>query len=573
MTQEYRNVLVIDDDLLTTELIKEILETDGYTCEICQKVNNLKKCLKQREFSIFFIDLMLNGLEGIKLIAELRCRYPESIIMVITGLSAGEHMQSAIESGADFYFNKPVNAINLLEKLRGIIQRILEPEDSEPAEGLIWEAFREASNPVFVINNSGDLYFANNEFLKLAGLKNERITRFNLDSLRMKSIDNPGSLIHRCNTSMKETRVMEIHFNQGKADESWYNVVINPMKRSISGHEPLFLFQLFNITRKKQMDDFILNNEEKFRSFISLSNDGMALVNEKGQVIEWNGSLSRITGISMERVYGEAIWDIMSWGNIRIDDKALDIEGLKKFVLNTLKRGLKINSVKENLCQITHTDGHIVHLQYSLFTIRVDNGYRLGMVIRDNTVSVNDRIYIASQHEKLNQAYQEMEKLARIDPLTQISNRRDVEIRLDYEMTRYERHHHPFSLSIMDIDDFKKFNDTYGHDMGDYVLTEIAKLMKETIRAQDILGRWGGEEFILVFPETDSSGGEIIAERIRLGIESHRFSFKGDDVSVNITGGLAEYNPGEELEKTVKRADKALYRGKNSGKNCIVISN
>jgi diguanylate cyclase (GGDEF)-like protein/PAS domain S-box-containing protein len=570
---EYKNVLVIDDDLLTTELIKEILETDGYNCEICQKVKSLKKCLKQREFEIFFIDLMLDGLEGIKLIRELRIRYPESVIMVITGLSAGEHMQSAIEAGADFYFNKPVNATNLLDKLRSIIQRILEPHAMESADNLIWESFQEASNPIFVINKSGDLYFANNEFLKLSGLKNERITRFNLENLRLRNIDDPGSLVRSCSTSMKETRIMEIHFNQGKIDESWYNVVINPMHRSNSAHEPLFLFQLFNITRKKQMDNFILNNEEKFRSFISLSNDGMALVNEKGQVIEWNGSLSRITGISMEKVYGEAIWDIMSWGNIRIDDKAVGHEVLKKFVLYTLKKGLNLDNAKENLCQITHADGHIVHLQYSLFTIRVDNGYRLGMVIRDNTASVNDRIYIASQHEKLNQAYQEMEKLARIDPLTQISNRRDVEIRLDYEMTRYERHHNPFSLSIMDIDDFKKFNDTYGHDMGDYVLTEIANLMKETIRAQDILGRWGGEEFILVYPETTSRGGEIIAERIRLCIDHHQFSFKGEDVSVSITGGLAEYHPGEERELTVKRADKALYRGKNSGKNCIVISN
>ena len=573
MTQEYRNVLVIDDDLLTTELIKEILETDGYRCDICQKVKNLKKCLKQGDFSIFFIDLMLNGLEGIKLIAELRQKYPDSVIMVITGLSAGEYMQSAIEAGADFYFNKPVNALHLLERLRDVIQRILEPQETESANSLIWQSFQEARNPIFVINESGYLYFANNEFLELSGLSKERIKRFNLESLRMRNIDDPGSLVRGCDTSMKETRIMEIHFNHGKIDESWYNVVINPMNRSTSGREPLFLFQLFNITRKKQMDNFILNNEEKFRSFISLSNDGMALVNEKGQVIEWNGSLSRITGISMEKVYGEAIWDIMSWGKIRIDDKAIELEVLKKFIHYSLSRGLNIDNAKENQCQITHTDGHIVHLQYSLFTIRLDNGFRLGMVIRDNTASVNDRIYIASQHEKLNQAYQEMEKLARIDPLTQISNRRDVVIRLDYEMTRYERHHHPFSLSIMDIDDFKNFNDTYGHDMGDYVLTEIAKLMKETIRAQDILGRWGGEEFILVFPETNSSGGKIIAERIRLGIERHRFSFKGEDVSVNITGGLAEYNPGEELEVTVKRADEALYRGKNSGKNCIVISN
>ncbi|MCF7911841.1 MAG: diguanylate cyclase [Candidatus Cloacimonetes bacterium] len=573
MKKEYWNVLVIDDDRLTTELIREILESDGYNCEICQSVKSLKKCLKQADFSIFIIDLMLNGLEGISLISELRRNYPESIILVITGLSASEHLQSSIQSGADYFFSKPVNAANLLQKLQRLVQRISEPLPVKSVNNLIWRSFQGASNPIFIINKSGDLYFANSAFLQLSGLNSERITRFNLGTLQMKTIDDPVSLIKCCEMGMKETRILESRFNQGKYDETWYNVIIIPLEQAINGDEPLFLFQLFNITRKKQMDNFILNNEEKFRSFISLSNDGMALINEKGQVIEWNGSLTRITGISMERVYGELIWDILSWGRIRIDDKPVEPEVLKKFIFLSLKKGLNIDNAKENMCQITHSDGHIVHLQYSLFTIRVDNGYRLGMVIRDNTASVNDRIYIAEQHEKLNQAYQEMEKLARIDPLTQISNRRDVEIRLDYEMTRYERHHNPFSLSIVDIDDFKKFNDTYGHDMGDFVLVEIAKLMKETIRAQDILGRWGGEEFILVFPETNAGGGDIIAERIRSQIEKHNFKFKNVEVSVSITGGLAEYHPGEELNKTVKRADEALYKGKNSGKNCIVISN
>jgi len=570
--KEYKNVLIIDDDELTTFLVREILESDGYHCETYQKVKDIKNCLKKLDFSVFCVDLMLKGLEGIKLIKELRTIYPESIIFVITGMSAAEHLQDSMEAGADMFFNKPLNAANLLEKLKSLINRINEQVPCEPMEKLLWQAFKDAMNPVFIINQAGDLHYANVSFLKITGLSAERITRYNLETLRMDTIDDPGSLIKRCNSTMNETRVMEIRFNEGKYDESWYYVVINPIKCDISNQATLFLFQLFDITRKKQMDNFILNNEEKFRSFISLSNDGMALINKKGQVIEWNSSLTRITGISMEKVYGEPIWDILSWGNVRIKDKKVTPEILKKFIKYSLKVGLENENVRQDLCQITHTDGHIVHLQYSFFTIKVDKGYRLGMVIRDNTASVNDRKYIAEQHEKLNQAYMEMEKLARIDPLTQISNRRDVEIRLDYEMTRYERHHNSFSLAIADIDNFKKFNDTYGHDMGDYVLTEIAKLMKETVRAQDILGRWGGEEFILVFPETDSVGGEIISERVRSIIEHHDFKFKGVNVSVTITTGLAEFKQGEVLDETIKRADNALYRGKNCGKNCIVIS-
>ena len=569
---EYKNVLIIDDDVLTTELIREILESDGYHCETCQKAKSLNKCLDKLKFSVFCVDLMLDGLEGIELIKDLRIRYPESIIIVITGLSAAEHFQDSMKAGADIFFNKPLNAVNMLESLKDLINRINEKQSNIPLDKLIFQAFDDAINPVFIINQTGYLHYANATFLRITGLDSKRVYRNNLETLRMNNIDDPVSLIKRCNSSMTETRVMEILFNKGRFDESWYYVVINPIKSNLSDIPPLFLVQLFDITRKKQMDNFILNNEEKFRSFISLSNDGMALINKKGQIIEWNSSLTRITGISMEKVYGESIWDIMALGNIRIKEKKVSPKLMRKFILRSLKNGLEKEKVRQDLCQVTHTDGHIVHLQYSLFTIKVDKGNRLGMVIRDNTASVNDRKYIAEQHEKLNQAYNEMEKLARIDPLTQISNRRDVEIRLDYEMTRYERHHNPFSLAIADIDDFKKFNDTYGHDMGDYVLKEIAKLMKETIRAQDILGRWGGEEFILIFPETDCVGGDIISERVRSKIEHHDFDFKDVSVSVTITTGLAVYRSGEVLEKTIKRADNALYQGKNCGKNCIITS-
>ncbi|MDP8220326.1 MAG: diguanylate cyclase [Candidatus Stygibacter frigidus] len=568
---DYKNVLIIDDDKLTTELVREILESDGYYCETCQKVKSLNKCLDKLEFSVFCVDLMLHGLEGIELVKNLRELYPESIIIVITGLSAAEHFQDSMRAGSDIFFNKPLNAVNMLERLKGLIDRINEKPLNVTLDKLIWQAFENAVNPVFIINQAGDLHYANATFLKITGLNATRLRRYNLETLRMDTIDDPGSLIKRCNSKMTETRVMEIRFNQGKYDESWYYVVINIIK-SNNNNSSLFLFQLFDITRKKQMDNFILNNEEKFRSFISLSNDGMALINEKGQIIEWNSSLTRITGISMEKVYGESIWNIMTLGNVRIKENKVSSKLLKKFILRSLKNGLEKEKVRQDLCQITHTDGHIVHLQYSLFTIKVDKGNRLGMVIRDNTSSVNDRKYIAEQHEKLNQAYKEMEKLARIDPLTQISNRRDVEIRLNYEMTRYERHHNPFSLAIADIDDFKKFNDTYGHDMGDYVLKEIAKLMKETIRAQDILGRWGGEEFILIFPETDSVGGNIISDRVRTIIEQHNFDFKGVSVSVTITTGLSVYRQGEVLDETIKRADNALYQGKNCGKNCIIVS-
>jgi diguanylate cyclase (GGDEF)-like protein/PAS domain S-box-containing protein len=566
------NVLIIDDDLLTSELVKEILSSNGYNCEICNHVGSLQKYLNSSKFNIFLVDLMLDGLTGIDLVRDIRGRFAEAIIFVITGLGSSEHLQGAIAAGADHFYNKPVNTSLLLKRLASISQKIQHPPELSATGELFKIAFSKAVNPVFIIDSIGDLFYANSRFIKHTGIDGSRITRYNLQSLRLRNAFELGKLVEACDSTQLETKILETRFSVENGSEAWFNVIINPIRLTEEDQNLLFLFQLYDITRKKQMDNFILNNEEKFRSFIGLSNDGMALINEKGQVIEWNGSLSNITGISMEKVYGELIWDILSWAKVRKNGVLISPVLIKKFIKKSLREGLEEEESRQDDCQISHADGSIVHLQYSLFTIRVDKGYRLGMVIRDNTETVNDRRYIAEQNEKLGLAYEKMEKLARIDPLTQIANRRDVEIRINYELTRFERHKQPFSLAIADIDSFKIFNDTYGHDMGDFVLKEIAELIGNTIRAQDILGRWGGEEFILVFPETNLAGGRVISEKVRQNIANHKFRFKNELLNVTITIGITEFREGEDLDGTFKRADNALYKGKKSGKNCVIVS-
>ncbi|MCF7919376.1 MAG: diguanylate cyclase [Candidatus Cloacimonetes bacterium] len=568
---ELNKVLIIDDDILTSSLVSEILTSAGYSCDICHNINQFKKCIKTQQYDIFIVDLLLEGLDGLEIIKNLRKEFPRTVILTITGLNASEHFLEAMKAGADHFFNKPINAEKLIEKLRELESHLAGKEDNFNFNEVIRTAFNITSNPVFITDNKGDLYYANKYFLEISGLSEERITRFNLHSLRFENAIELSQLINQRNYKHLDTRVLESRFLLEKSHEVWFNVIIIPVNIDPVTGKYYLIFQLFDITRKKQMDNFILSNEEKFRSFISLSNDGMALINEDGLVIEWNYSMTRITGVNIEKVYGEKFWDILQWVKIEFDNETLD-KRLKANLKYALKRGMRDDPRKENVCRIFHKDGHVVFIQYSSFTIKVDNGYRLGIVVRDNTATILSQRKIAAQNEELNQAYIKMEKLARIDPLTQIANRRDIEYRLDYEKGRVTRYHHPLAIAIGDIDDFKHFNDTYGHDMGDFVLIEIARLLNKTIREQDMIGRWGGEEFIFVFPDTDIEGGTIICNRIREEIELHKFEFKGKSVKVTITIGLAEYRGNEEMDEVIKRADVSLYKGKKNGKNRVVAS-
>jgi diguanylate cyclase (GGDEF)-like protein len=180
---------------------------------------------------------------------------------------------------------------------------------------------------------------------------------------------------------------------------------------------------------------------------------------------------------------------------------------------------------------------------------------------------------LENANEALRESQKELEIAARTDPLTHLSNRRDIIEKIEYEQIRFERSQRPFTLIIGDIDNFKRFNDTYGHDCGDFILVSVAKIMQAMIRKQDRLARWGGEEFLFFLPETELEGGRIVAEKIRAEIASQVYPFKAHTLSVTMTYGVSVFNKDSmSIDDCIKKADQALYQGKAQGKNCVVLS-
>jgi diguanylate cyclase (GGDEF)-like protein len=157
-------------------------------------------------------------------------------------------------------------------------------------------------------------------------------------------------------------------------------------------------------------------------------------------------------------------------------------------------------------------------------------------------------------------------KLAQRDELTQIYNRAKIKSLLSLALRDAEIHHIPFSIIMVDIDHFKRINDSYGHDTGDKVLIEVTSLLRSLLRSHDEIGRWGGEEFIILSGSTTADEAYIIAERLRAAIET--FSFHTSD-RVTCSFGISEYLPGDTLTDMIKRSDEALYRAKKAGRNTV----
>ena len=179
-------------------------------------------------------------------------------------------------------------------------------------------------------------------------------------------------------------------------------------------------------------------------------------------------------------------------------------------------------------------------------------------------------VYILDKLECLSEFMKEIEKKAIYDGLTNCYNKRETEEFIKKFLYNYLRYKNDFfTIMMLDIDHFKKINDTYGHLAGDFVLKEIAKIVKNLIRKSDICGRFGGEEFVILLPNTKLSGAMKLAERIRETIQNHTFDFNGKKINVTVSIGITSVGVNDSYESLISRADEALYEAKEKGRNRI----
>lgn len=170
--------------------------------------------------------------------------------------------------------------------------------------------------------------------------------------------------------------------------------------------------------------------------------------------------------------------------------------------------------------------------------------------------------------------YQETRDLSLKDYLTDTANRRALDIRLDYEYRRAKRYQEPFSILVVDIDFFKPFNDRYGHLAGDQALRELALLMKDQVREIDLVARFGGEEFVILLPETNREQAKVVAERIRQRVEQNIFLKGTDNAQLTVCIGVATYTDDMDgVKELLQGADLKLYSAKSGGRNQVVQMN
>jgi len=175
-------------------------------------------------------------------------------------------------------------------------------------------------------------------------------------------------------------------------------------------------------------------------------------------------------------------------------------------------------------------------------------------------------------YQKLTELTKELELQATLDPLTHLLNRRGMLERIDYEVSRSLRTKKNLTFLLADVDHFKQINDQYGHETGDSVLCALSDQFKETIRKQDSISRWGGEEFLLLLPDTKLEQAKILAEKIRTNIESKTFEHQNMQLNISVSFGVAQVEDYQHARNTIHKADERLYAAKEQDRNCVVAS-
>jgi len=295
----------------------------------------------------------------------------------------------------------------------------------------------------------------------------------------------------------------------------------------------------------KRVEELLHESREKFRIITTLASDATITIDNQGNVSYWNPAAETMFGYRTEEILGKEFHRLFTpQHNSKSIRKTLGI-------FQTMGKG--DGAGKKIELKALKKDGSEFPVELSVSALKLRGRWNAIVIIRDITLRRREK---------------ELERLATTDLLTKAYNRVKFDEIFGRETERVRRYNQSLSMIMLDIDHFKEVNDTYGHITGDHVLKSVADIARENMRKIDYLIRWGGEEFMIITPETDFSRAVALAERIRKVIES--FSFKNAK-SITVSFGVTQFKKDDTVDSLIKRADSALYKAKMNGKNRVEV--
>lgn len=296
------------------------------------------------------------------------------------------------------------------------------------------------------------------------------------------------------------------------------------------------------------------SGEQFYKSVLDNLYDGIYFVDNERRISYWNRGAELLTGYSEQEALGQSCDSIF----MHVDTRGKQLCRLDCPVDQARTDGCK----REIESYFHHKDGHLVPVCLRVAPIRGAAG---------QTVVAVELSDAGSPRHALRQQLEQYQQQALCDPLTGLGNRRYLDIGIRARMEELKRYGWPFGLLFIDIDRFKEINDTHGHEAGDRVIRMVANTMANSIRAFDLVGRWGGEEFVAVLAHVEQEKLATIAERSRRLIEQSHFAHDGTTIGVTVSLGGTLARREDTVESLIDRADRLMYLSKRNGRNGVTL--
>ena len=283
--------------------------------------------------------------------------------------------------------------------------------------------------------------------------------------------------------------------------------------------------------------------------------DGVYFTDLQRRITYWNRAAEYLTGYSAEEVVGTRCADNIL---MHVDDSG----HLLCAGECPLSRVIADGRPRREEIYLHHKRGHRVPVEVRVCPVLGRDGEVVGAVeiFNDN-----------SRERAVRERARELAKLAFLDPTSQVANRRYLEQQLLQQLDQHSKFGIPFGIMLADLDELKNINDTYGHFAGDAALVTVAKTLSGCLRASDVLGRWGGDEFLVILPGITKDILADTSERCRVLVARSTVPVEGSQIQVTISVGAAMNAPGDSAESLMNRADEHLYRSKQSGRNRVSL--
>ena len=297
-----------------------------------------------------------------------------------------------------------------------------------------------------------------------------------------------------------------------------------------------------------------MQEERLYLNIINNLRDGVYFVDNDRRILFWNKAAEEITGYAAREIVGK---QCQSSHLNHVDEQGLPLCSVGCPLFSTIIDG------KQRIANVF---------------VRHKTGYRIPITVNIFPVYENESIVGAAEVFTKNSPkfYEDdlIEKLSGVamhDALTGLPNRRYLESFLEYKLNDFIRFGRSFAVLFSDIDDFRNFNNEYGHDAGDAVLCNIANSLNNSVRSSDLVGRWGGEEYLGVYTLSKNSEAAIIGEKYRALVANTEIMHDGKSLSVSVSVGITVACKNDTVESIIKRADLLMYQSKQNGKNLVTV--